>query len=42
MKAALVFIDESGLLMSPYLRRTWHPRGQTPGLRQRTRHHRKV
>jgi transposase len=42
LKAALVFIDESGLLMSPYLRRTWHPRGQTPVLRQRTRHHRKV
>ena len=42
LKATLVFIDESGLLMSPYLRRTWHPRGQTPVLYQRTRHHRKV
>jgi transposase len=42
LKAALVFIDESGLLLSPYLRRTWHPRGQTPVFRQRTRHHRKV
>jgi transposase len=42
LKAALVFIDESGLLLSPYLRRTWHPRGQTPVFRQRTRHQRKV
>ena len=28
--------------MAPYLRRTWHPRGQTPLLKQRTRHHLKV
>ena len=28
--------------MHPVVRRTWAPRGQTPVLRQRTRHHRKV
>jgi hypothetical protein len=30
LKAALVFIDESGFLMAPLLRRTWAPRGATP------------
>lgn len=30
----LVFIDESGLLMAPLVRRTWAPRGQTPVLLQ--------
>jgi transposase len=38
----LVFIDESGLLMAPLVRRTWAPRGQTPSLRQRGRHREKV
>lgn len=28
--AALVFLDESGLLMAPLVRRTWAPCGQTP------------
>ncbi len=28
-------IDESGLLMTPLVRRTWAPRGQTPELVQR-------
>jgi transposase len=28
--------------MHPVVRRTWAPRGQTPVLQQRTRHHRKV
>lgn len=42
MNAWLVFIDESGLLMAPLLRRSWAPCGQTPVLRQRTRSHRKV
>jgi transposase len=40
--AALVFIDESGLLMAPHVRRTWAPRGQTPILWQRTNSYRKV
>ena len=42
LRAALVFIDESGLLMAPLVRRSWAPRGHPPVLRQRTRSHRKV
>jgi hypothetical protein len=42
LSAALVFIDESGLLMAPLVRRSWSLRGHTPVLRQRTRSHRKV
>lgn len=42
LRAWLVFIDESGLLMAPLVRRSWHPRGVTPVLEQRTRHHQKV
>jgi transposase len=37
LKAALVFLDESGLLMAPLVRRTWAPVGNTPILYQRTR-----
>ena len=37
-----MFIDESGFLMAPTVRRTWAPKGQTPLLRQGTRHYRKV
>jgi hypothetical protein len=32
-----VFIDESGFLMAPHLRRSWAPRGVTPLLYQRGR-----
>jgi len=42
LKAHLVFLDESGLLMAPLTRRSWSPRGQTPVLYQRTRAHQKV
>jgi transposase len=42
LNASLVFIDETGLLMAPLVRRTWAPRGQTPILYQRTRSHDKV
>lgn len=42
LSAHLVFIDESGLLMAPLVRRCWHPRGVTPVLEQRTRAHQKV
>lgn len=42
LHAHLVFIDETGFLLHPLLRRTWAPRGRTPVLRQRTRHHRRV
>jgi transposase len=40
--AALLFLDESGFLMMPLVRRTWAPRGQTPLLRHRTNSYRKV
>lgn len=40
--AHLVFFDESGLLLAPLLRRTWAPCGQTPALRQRSKHRDKV
>ena len=42
LNAALVFIDESGFLMAPLLRRTWAPRGATPILYQRGGTHQKV
>lgn len=42
MNAALAFIDESGLLMAPLVRRSGAPRGQTPTLAQQTRSHQKV
>lgn len=42
LKATLVWLDESGLLMAPIVRRTWAPRGETPILRQRTRSRQKV
>src|SRR3990172_7010272 len=41
-KAALVFIDESGFLMAPYVRRSWAPKGATPVLYQCGRSHQKV
>lgn len=41
-QAHLVFIDETGFLLAPLVRRTWGLRGQTPLMRQRTRHHRRV
>ncbi len=31
--AHLIFIDESGFMLTPSVRRTWAPRGQTPFLR---------
>jgi hypothetical protein len=34
--ATLVFIDESGFLMAPWIRRSWSRHGQTPVLVQRT------
>ena len=42
LKATIAFLDESGLLMAPLVRRTWAPRGETPILRQRTRSRQKV
>jgi DDE superfamily endonuclease len=42
LNAWLVFLDESGLLMAPLVRRSWAPCGHTPVLTQRGAHHRKV
>ena len=42
MKAWLVFIDESGLLLLPVVRRTWSRCGQTPVLWHIGRHRQKV
>lgn len=42
LNAALVFVDESGLLLAPLVRRSWAPRGQTPILYQRGRSREKV
>lgn len=36
--AHLVFVDESGFLLIPNVRKTWAPRGQTPVCRYRYRH----
>lgn len=37
LNAHLVFLDESGFLLIPNVRRTWAPRGQTPLVRHRYR-----
>lgn len=37
LKATLVFLDESGLLLAPLVRRTWALRGRPDTIRQRTR-----
>jgi transposase len=37
LQAHLVFLDESGFLLIPHVRRTWAPRGQTPVIRHRYR-----
>lgn len=37
MRAHLAFLDESGFLLLPTVRRTWAPRGQTPLLWHRYR-----
>jgi len=42
LNAHLVFLDESGLLLAPLVRRTWAPRGQTPIFYQQGRHRQKV
>lgn len=42
LNAILVFVDEAGLLLSPLVKRSWAPRGQTPVLKTKTRSHRKI
>jgi transposase len=40
--AHVVLIDEAGYLLTPLVRRTWAPRGQTPLRHTHARHRRKV
>jgi hypothetical protein len=42
LKAWIAFLDETGLLMAPLVRRSWSPQGETPVLHQRGRCHKKV
>lgn len=42
MKATIAFLDESGLMLQPLVRRTWAPVGQTPILRPNARRNRRV
>jgi transposase len=39
-QGTIVFVDETGIFLTPFVQRTWAPRGQTPILKSRTRHHR--
>jgi len=40
LAAYIIFIDESGFLLIPSVRKTWSPVGQPPLLRHRYRHDR--
>ena len=40
LAAHLIFVDESGFLLIPSVRKTWSPVGQTPILHHRYRHDR--
>ena len=42
MKATIAFLDESGLMLQPLVRRTWAPVGQTPILVHSARRNRRV
>ena len=42
LNAIIAFIDETGLLMAPLVRRSWSPLGSTPVIHQRTRSHKKA
>lgn len=41
-QATVVFVDEAGFLMNPLRKKLWAPRGQTPQVLYRSRHHMKV
>ena len=41
-RATIVFLDQSGFLLNPLVRRTLAPKGQTPRLIIRGRHRQKV
>jgi hypothetical protein len=40
--AWLIWLDESGLLMAPLLRRSWAPEGHPPAIKQKAGHREKV
>jgi putative transposase len=42
LKASIAFLDETGYLVAPLVRRTWAPCGQTPILVQKGRFHSKA
>lgn len=42
LNAVLIFVDEAGLLLSPLVKRSWAPKGETPILKTKTRSHRKI
>jgi len=42
LNATLVFVDESGFSLNPFVAKTWGNKGQTPVLTHRARHRRKV
>jgi transposase len=42
LKATLIFLDETGLLLTPLVRRTWGLRGKTPVLMHNARRNRRV
>ena len=42
LNAVIVFVDEAGLLLSPLVKRSWAPKGETPILKTKTRSHRKI
>lgn len=42
LNAVLVFVDESALQMSPVVKKTWSPKGETPVLKTKTRSHKKI
>lgn len=42
LNAFLIFADESALQLSPVVKRTWAPKGQTPILKTKTRSHKKI
>lgn len=41
-QAQIVFVDEAGFMLDPLQQKVWAPRGQTPQLLYRARHHRKL
>jgi transposase len=42
LNAVVVFVDESALQLSPVVKKTWSPKGETPVLKTKTRSHKKI